>query len=87
MLVIFLLSNREQTALGFWPFGYVVSLPVGAVVIVALILGFLAGLVFHLPKRIGAQRRANKAEKRIMELQGKLAAPLIPASGTTTTLQ
>ncbi len=72
--VIFLLSNRGPVALGLWPFGSLVSLPLGAVVIAALVIGFLAGLAAHLPKRFGAQRRAKKAEKRVAELEGRLSA-------------
>jgi len=65
-----------------------VSLPLGAVVIAALVLGFLGGLAAHLPKRFGAQRRAKRAEKRLAELESQLAAaratPLITASGQPT---
>ncbi len=76
--MIFLLSNRVDVVLGFWPFGYVVSLPLGAVVLAVLIIGFLAGLIFHLPTRMGATRRAKKAEKRNAELEARLAAPPAP---------
>jgi uncharacterized integral membrane protein len=75
VLVVFMLSNRDQVGLGFWPFGFLLSVPLGAVVLVALVAGFLAGLVAHLPKRLGALRRARRAEKRVVELEGKLAAP------------
>ncbi len=74
-LVIFLLSNRLAVPVGFWPFNLAISLPFGAVVLAALLLGFFAGLLAHLPKRLGAARRAKRAEKRVAELEGKLAAP------------
>lgn len=74
ILVIFLLSNRGPALVGFWPFGFLVSLPLGAVVIAALVIGFLLGLAAHLPKRFAAHRRATKAEKRAAELEGRLAA-------------
>jgi uncharacterized integral membrane protein len=80
VLVVFLLSNRDGVALGFWPFGSFVTVPLGAVVLVALVVGFLAGLAAHLPKRLNASRRARRAEKRVKELEGKLAAPAAPAS-------
>ncbi len=73
-LVIFLLSNRGAVGIGLWPFGSLVSLPLGAVVIAALVIGFLGGLAAHLPKRYGAQRRAKRAEKRVAELEGRLTA-------------
>ncbi len=75
VLVVFLLSNRDGVALGFWPFGLFVTVPLGAVVLVALVIGFLSGLVAHLPRRMSAGRRARRAEKRVAELEGKLAAP------------
>jgi uncharacterized integral membrane protein len=76
VLVVFLLSNRDPVALGFWPFGLVLSVPLGAVVLVAVVAGFLGGLAAHLPKRLGAQRRARRAEKRVAELEGKLVQPI-----------
>ncbi len=76
--MVFLLSNRDAVALGFWPFGFVVSLPLGAVVLVVLALGFFAGLAFHLPTRMSASRRAKRAEKRNVELEARLAAPPAP---------
>ncbi len=73
--MLFFLSNRQPVDLNYWPFGIViVGVPVAAVVLMALAVGFLAGLVAHLPKRMGAHRRAQKAEKQVAELQGKLAA-------------
>ncbi len=74
-LVVFLLSNRDPVGLAYWPFGMVLTVPVGAVVLVALAVGFFAGLLAHLPKRFGAHRRAKRAEKRVAELEGKLAPP------------
>ncbi|MDE8349067.1 MAG: LapA family protein [Acidocella sp.] len=73
-LVIFLLSNRLPVPVGFWPFNVSLSLPFGAVVLAGLVLGFFIGLLAHLPKRLSASRRANRAEKRVAELEGKLAA-------------
>lgn len=69
-----MLSNRTPVAMGFWPFALSLSVPFGGVVLAALVVGFLAGLLAHLPKRFGAQRRARRAEKRVAELEGRLAA-------------
>jgi hypothetical protein len=38
------------------------------------VIGFLAGLAAHLPKRFAAHRRASKAEKRAAELEARVAA-------------
>ncbi len=75
VLVIFLLSNRDAVAFGFWPFPMVVALPLGAVILAALALGFVLGILFHLPRRLGANRRAKRAEKRNAELEARLAVP------------
>ena len=74
-LVIFLLSNREAVAIAFWPFGFVAALPLGAVVLAVLCLGFLGGLLFHMPARFAAGRRAKKAENRAAELEARAALP------------
>ncbi|OYV33684.1 MAG: hypothetical protein B7Z81_11025 [Acidocella sp. 20-61-6] len=79
-LVIFLLSNRGAVDLGYWPFGFVVAVPLGAIVLVALILGVLLGLLLHLPRRLAAQRRARRAEKRAAELENRYAVLPPPAS-------
>ncbi len=79
--MLFFLSNRQPVDLNYWPFGLVLSgLPLALIVLVALAIGFLAGLAAHLPKRFGAQRRAKRAEKRVAELEGKLATPPATAS-------
>jgi uncharacterized integral membrane protein len=74
-LVIFLLSNRVPVDIGFWPFGQVATLPLGAVVLAVLVLGFLLGLAFHLPHRFALNRRAKRAEKRVAELESRTSPP------------
>ena len=73
--MIFLLSNRAAAPVSFWPFGQVAAWPLGAVVLVALVLGFLLGLAFHLPHRFALNRRAKRAEKRAAELEARNAQP------------
>lgn len=69
--MILLLSNRDIAQVGFWPFG-ALPLPLGGALVGALGVGFLAGLVFHLPHRFHASRRAKRAETRVAELEAKL---------------
>jgi uncharacterized integral membrane protein len=78
VLVIFLLSNRDSVNLSYWPFGFVLTLPLGAVVLAVLVLGFLAGLLAHLPGRISAKRRAKRAERRVAELETRTALVVQP---------
>jgi uncharacterized integral membrane protein len=64
VLAIFLLSNRDMAALGFWPYAVLVRVPVGAAMLAMLAIGFLLGIAFHLPKRMSATRRAKRAEQK-----------------------
>ncbi len=80
VLVTFLLSNRETESLSLWPFGFLAALPVGAVMIAVLVFGFLGGLAAQVPKRYGARKRLKKAEKRIAELEAKLAITAVPST-------
>jgi len=49
----------------------VLALPLGWIILGTLALGFLLGLIFHLPARFSAHRRARRAEKRVSELEAK----------------
>jgi uncharacterized integral membrane protein len=75
LLAVFLLSNRETVPVTYWPFGLVVGLPLGGIGLGALVLGFILGMVFHLPRRLSAGARARRAEKRVQELEARLSAP------------
>jgi hypothetical protein len=77
-LAVFLLSNREAVALGFWPFGLLGHIALGAVILIALALGLFAGLMLHWPHRIRARRRAVLAERRAAMLQAQLDAQAAP---------
>ncbi len=77
VLLIFLLSNRKFEQFQFWPFGHV-SLVLGWVILGVLVLGFLLGLLFHLPARVTAQRRARRAERRAAELEAGRTPPSAP---------
>ncbi len=58
----------------YWPFGLAVGLPLGGIGLGALLVGFLLGLLFHLPRRVAASR-ARRAEKRVQELEARLSTP------------
>jgi len=63
-----LVANRQQVDLAFWPFAQT-SVALGGIILGALVLGFAAGFLLHLPPRLLAHRRARKAEKRVAELE------------------
>jgi uncharacterized integral membrane protein len=76
--VILLLSNRDAVNLAFWPFGLIAAVPLGAVVLVVLLLGLIIGWLTHLPARLGAQRRTRRAERRNAELEARAPVLLPP---------
>lgn len=69
VLVVFVLSNRVPVALGLWPFG-TANVWLGPVMLGALGLGFVLGLLAHLPRHFSLHRRARNAEKRLAQLSG-----------------
>ena len=50
-----------------WPFG-AAKLWLGPIMVGALGVGFVLGLLAHLPTHIGLRRRARTAEKRLAQL-------------------
>ena len=67
MVVVFALSNRVPVLVSLWPFGGL-QLWLGPVVLGALALGFVLGLLAHLPKHFSLRRRARNAEKRLAQM-------------------
>jgi uncharacterized integral membrane protein len=66
-LVVIVLSNRRLVTLGLWPFADV-EVWLGPALVGALGLGFIIGLLAHLPKHFSLRRRARNAEKRVAQL-------------------
>lgn len=64
--MIFVLSNRTPTLVGFWPFGGL-RLWVGPIVVGALAFGIFLGLLLTLPQHLHWRRRARRAEKYLAE--------------------
>lgn len=62
-----MLSNRVPVTLAMWPFGSA-GVWLGPVMVAALAVGFVLGLLAHLPKHFSLRRRARNAEKRVAQL-------------------
>jgi uncharacterized integral membrane protein len=45
LVILFAVSNREQVAVGVWPFPYQLTTSLYAVILLALLLGFICGAV------------------------------------------
>ncbi len=80
-IVIFALSNRGKTDLGLWPLLDPTPIPVYAVVLIAAVIGFLAGGIYawvsggkHRRQVRRARRQAKQLEKENQDLRKQLAA-------------
>lgn len=65
--MVFVLSNRVPVTLSMWPFGSA-GVWLGPVMVGALAVGFVLGLLAHLPRHFSLRRRARNAEKRVAQL-------------------
>ena len=86
-LALFAASNREAVAVGFWPFGLTLELPL----YLAILLTFLAGLLCGaLAAWIGGRhwrrearqrrRRMTALESELDATQAQMARPTLPGS-------
>jgi uncharacterized integral membrane protein len=80
--VVFAVANREGVTLMFWPFGVEFSAPLYLVVLLALLAGFLIGLLVAWIWSWGARRAARARARRIEILERDLAAAEQRAKGT-----
>ncbi len=71
-LVLLALSNWQPTMLQL--FGSAFTLPLGAVVILSLVIGFLAGVSDYLSMRRGAKQEQIKSDWQVQD--AKLAASI-----------
>ena len=76
LVILFAVSNRELVTVELWPFPYQLSLGLYAVILLALLLGFLAGgigmwLVGHRKRRElrRLRRQSRDLEESLARLQ------------------
>lgn len=74
ILAIFAMSNLERVPVGFWPFSDLLVAPLYAVVLLALLVGFLAGELVAWISGGRWRREARRRARRIEALEHELAA-------------
>jgi lipopolysaccharide assembly protein A len=86
LLVLFGLSNRQEVALGLWPFDLTWAVPLSVAVLLIAALAFLLGALVAwaagLPQRHRARRTqaaAGLLQAEIAELRGQMARDVGPA--------
>jgi len=84
LIVIFALSNRQPVGVGFWPTGYVWTVPLSLAVLAVAALFFIGGALLGRSGAASARRRARRAEAalRVIEAQRPVPdSPLLAAPG------
>ena len=74
VLVVFAVSNREPATVAFWPLPARLDAPLYLVVLLALLVGFLAGELVAWINAGRARRLARERARRIEALERELAA-------------
>jgi uncharacterized integral membrane protein len=93
VVVLFALSNRQGVLVALWPFEEVLSLPLFAVALVPLIVGFAAGALFGGVRVLRHRRAARSLAKRAAQLEREVeglrqadAGSAAPAAAGTPSL-
>ncbi|MGA0395368.1 MAG: lipopolysaccharide assembly protein LapA domain-containing protein [Rhodospirillales bacterium] len=72
--IVFSVSNRAVTPVDFWPFGFIVELPVFGIVLASLLLGFVIGGLVAWWGNARQRSRARAAEPETVRVRSELAA-------------
>lgn len=73
-VIVFVLQNRMQVAISFWPFDAELTMPVSVLSLGLLLTGFLMGSFVTSFVTFGAMREARKYKREAALLTEKLAA-------------
>ena len=73
LVVLFAVSNRQRVTVEIWPFPFQISLGLYAVILLAVLVGFIAGAIGAWMTG-GKRRRAHRATRRhVKQLEESLA--------------
>ncbi len=64
-IIVFAVTNREEVAIDLWPLAYSVTLPVFAVVLIAILIGFIWGGVVTWLGAGRSRQRARELSRRL----------------------
>jgi lipopolysaccharide assembly protein A len=84
-LALFAGSNREMVVLAWWPFGFVLELPLYLALLGAVMLGMFVGAAAAWHGGGRWRRQARRRGRRIAALERELAATQAQLAGAPTT--
>ena len=74
VLAVFAVSNRAAVTLGLWPLPFVGEVPVYLPILLALLLGFVAGATMAWLAAGARRRESRRRRRRITALERELTA-------------
>lgn len=74
ILVSFALSNAQTVAVGLWPTGMTVGLPLSVAILIGMAVSFFLGALMLWGAALSARARARRAEDRVRMLQAQIEA-------------
>ena len=72
-VIVFSVTNRGVIKVDFWPFGYLIELPVFAIVLTSLLIGFVLGGIVAWITGTSRRLRGRAAERDAAQLRRELA--------------
>ena len=78
LLIVFALSNPQDTPLGLWPTDLTLEVPVSIAILASSGLFFFLGALFVWFGTVAARRRHRLAERRARALEAELKAHTAP---------
>lgn len=72
VIVLFALSNRQDTVFTLWPTDYAVDLPLSIAVLIAMAVAFVAGALVLWLSAVAARLRARRAEHSVRLLEAQV---------------
>jgi len=73
LVILFAVSNRETVAVELWPFPYQLSLSLYAVILLAVLMGFVAGVIALWLVYGGKRRELRRLRRQTRDLEQSLA--------------
>jgi len=73
LVILFAVSNLEQVAVRLWPFPYQLDLALYAVILLAVLLGFIAGIIGSWLAGSRRRRETKRLRRQVRDLEESLA--------------
>ncbi len=73
LVVLFAFSNRMTVAVEIWPFPYQLALPLYALILLAVLVGFIAGAIGAWMMGSAKRRELRRLRKQVRAMEQSLA--------------